>query len=234
MNEKNKIEDLDWYKEMVSARYRFATSKSTKENTQSAALIRQIEEDMLEGKVFEATAYDAFSLKEVINYLEKGHAYYLNKKLPEIEQSIAALVKHDDMDELLHRLLQHFFYAYKISLEEHIAFEEKTIFSYISYLLAVNNELDKEKLKLYLQGSDSLSDFVLHHSDTEKDLSKVLEVLAAYDYKFDGFTPYHLLMRQLSVLELDLSIHAKLEDEVLVPRAIKLENEVLRRCMNKY
>ena len=225
------MEDWSWYNNTMNVRYEFCNVINKKDQFELVdKFVRQLELDLQEGHAFESEAYSIFPLEMILEYLKNGHKYYLNKKLPEIEQTISYLVKHAEMDNILNAALQHFFSSYKLSLEEHIAFEEKTIFSYITYLLALNSELDKVKLKVLLQGSDSLSDFVLQHTDTEKDLSKVLQILASYKNTFIGFSPYTLLVRQLSVFETELSLHAKLEDEVLVPRSIMLENKILQEC----
>lgn len=229
MNSRN---DLSWYEVGVVKRYMNNDISEKYDTELFQSFILQVEFDLANGSSFDAEAYARFPLDMILTYLQKGHEYYLDKKIPEIEQTISSLINHAEMDIVLNFYLQHFFTRYRNELNEHIDFEEKTIFSYITYLLQLNKDIDKSVLKLYLMGSDSLSDFVLTHADTEGDINKVLNVLKGYSDKFKGFSPYHLLIRQLKTLEMDLSIHAKLEDQVLVPRAIQLENRILRDCFN--
>lgn len=228
-----KHSELTAFKQIALLRYNLKGSCNKEGIEVRNTFINQVEEDLLCGAIVDASVYERFPLPIVLDYLKKGHSFYMNKKMPEIEQSILALVEYEQMDPILNRILLSFFSDYNQSLKEHIESEEKTIFSYIDYLFAVKDTFDNDKTKLFLQGSDSLSDFVLNHEDTEKNVAAVLEVLDLYEGKFSGFSPYHLLKRQLSVFELDLAIHAQLEDRVLVPRAIALETEVLQRCLKK-
>ena len=114
-------------------------------------------------------------------------------------------------------ILLHAFYAdYTRHLTRHIEMEERELLPYITTLeLEGGKQQKKQKL--------SIADFINQHHDTEKDLEDVRNAILHYSPPEDQQTPYRILLSQLQVLEKDLAIHALIEDDVLLPRALALE-----------
>lgn len=71
----------------------------------------------------------------------------------------------------------------------------------------------------------SLQKFIDNHHDTEKDLSNVKEAILNYEPPESNQTPYRILLTQIDAFEKDLSVHALIEDSVLIPRALQLEKK---------
>jgi regulator of cell morphogenesis and NO signaling len=67
--------------------------------------------------------------------------------------------------------------------------------------------------------------FISQHHDTEKDLEDVRNAILNYSPPADNQTLYRILLSQLQVFEKDMAIHAMIEDDVLLPRALRLENK---------
>ena len=74
---------------------------------------------------FNAKAFNRFTLKVIVDYLRKTHAYYLSKKLLEIEQSIHLLVNAYPRAHPMLLLLNTFYTDYKSHLINHIEMEER-------------------------------------------------------------------------------------------------------------
>lgn len=166
---------------------------------------------------FDPARFDDFSLTDIVAYIRKTHTYYINKKLPEIEQSIYVLKKgFPETHPLL--LLLHAFYAdYTRHLTAHIEVEERDLLPYILKLEGGQSiNLDAASMK-------SVSSFIAQHHDTEKDLEDVRNTILHYSPPAEQLTPYRILLSQLQVLEKDLAVHALIEDQVMLPRALFLE-----------
>jgi regulator of cell morphogenesis and NO signaling len=73
----------------------------------------------------------------------------------------------------------------------------------------------------------TIQEFIDQHHDTEKDLHEVRDAIQHYSPPEGNRTLYRILLSQLQVLEKDLAVHALMEDEVLLPRALALEKQVL-------
>jgi regulator of cell morphogenesis and NO signaling len=157
----------------------------------------------------------SFPIPVILDYLEKTHRYYLNKKLLEIEQSISNLQTQTPENQLL-PFLKSFYNWVKDNLIFHIQMEEEQLFPYIK---ALYHQLD-------VPSDFSIQHFVEHHSDTvELQISEVKKhIVRAQQSAYEIF-PFRVLLKQLDEFEKDLRIHAKIEDEVLIPKAIELENK---------
>jgi len=170
---------------------------------------------------FKAENFNVFSLSVIIDYLNKTHDYYLDKKLLEIEQSIHLLVNaYPDTHPLL-LLLNNFYKEYKRHLGNHIEQEEEELFPYILKLERLSEDNSLEAPRLTVQR------FMEMHLDTEEDLEEVRKIILHYSPPAENQTIYRILLSQLEVFEKDLAIHALIEDEVLLPRALALEKKWL-------
>ncbi|MEJ7588001.1 MAG: hypothetical protein WKI04_10620 [Ferruginibacter sp.] len=194
------------------------------------ALLHTFEDE----KTFLEEDYQKFSLEIIIDYIRKTHRYYLTKKLCEIEQSIEILLKDYSGNHPLLNILNDFFSEYTADLTAHIRTEEKELLPYINCLLRF--EKQETGLDAYLAAIKrySLKSFVDSHHDTEKDLSNVREAILQYQPPASNQTPYRILLTQLHAFETDLSVHALIEDRVLIPRALKLEEKLYSLFYQKY
>ena len=75
--------------------------------------------------------------------------------------------------------------------------------------------------------------FRSHHHDTELDLREVRRSILYYNPPATNQTPYRILLSQLEAFEKDLAVHALVEDKVLIPRAMKIEDDLNRLLMEK-
>jgi regulator of cell morphogenesis and NO signaling len=87
------------------------------------------------------------------------------------------------------------------------------------YIKALYHRLD-------IRSDFSIKHFIEHHSDTvELQISEVKKhIVRAQQSAYEIF-PFRVLLKQLDEFEKDLRIHAKIEDEVLIPKALELENK---------
>ena len=178
---------------------------------------------------FRPAAFRAFPLEIIIDYIRRTHRLYLQKKLLEIEQSIDLLLQdYTDRHPLLF-ILHNFYAAYKHDLADHIKEEENNLLPYIEFLQqATNKGLTDfevfEKTKNY-----SLKSFIDCHDEPDEDLQRVRLSILRYQPPATNQTPYRILLSQLSVFEKDLAVHALIEENVLIPRALVLEKTLLEK-----
>lgn len=168
-------------------------------------------------------------LNELLSYLKKSHVFYLQKKLPEIEQtSIQVFKKYNDSHPLLAYMCM-FFSEYKKHLIKHIAYEEKKLFPYISKLLKADFENWSVENTLNLLNEFSTREFLSQHSNVEDELTEVRKVILNSTAQSKTPLPYNVLINQLHYFEIELTKHAIIEDEVLIPKVIELEAHLLKK-----
>lgn len=173
-------------------------------------------------KTFDMRAFDGFKLEIIVDYIRKTHDYYLHRKMFEIEQSIHLLLQSYPESHPLLEILHDFYSSYTLHLASHIEVEESQLLPYILHLEKVDD--GKASFQAY-PSSYSLNRFLVHHQDTEKELVNVRAAIEHYSPPPTNETLYRILLSQLEVFEKDLAIHASIEDEVLIPRAMALERK---------
>ncbi len=172
---------------------------------------------------FEASDFTKHSIGVILNYLRQTHKLYLNRSLAELEYAAATLAAKEPELSHVQEIVQEFFGRFKQSLETHIQEEEQHLFPYIDYLSKITGNGDKGQFT----SSNRLMDFMLHHDDElEAAMSDMVNQLSKMPATYQSSFAYRMLLTRFSIFELDLRIHGKMEDEVLVPMALQLEQQV--------
>lgn len=177
----------------------------------------------LSEQAFSKADFEKFPVDIILNYLRKTHQLYLWKKLPEIEQAISTISKHFEQSHPSIAIIDIFFRDYREKLTTHIEHEEAELFPYIEILadFEKNGSVQAEqlsKLKKY-----DLRKFITEHTNTEDDIEEVLRAIRLYKPTQSNESPYRIILTHLKLFELDLNLHARIEEEVLIPKCIKLE-----------
>jgi regulator of cell morphogenesis and NO signaling len=173
---------------------------------------------------FPARELKTFSTSSILQYLKATHVYYLQKKLPEIELSIESLIRkfsYSDPDLII---LTRLFLIYKEDLIEHILNEEYRLFPYIEKL-----EKLKQHGREYIKLNDnySIARFQQEHHDNEEILPEIRNIICRYSPVHTIAMPFRIFLIQLEQFEKDLLTHARIEDEILIPRIRRLEKTLL-------
>jgi regulator of cell morphogenesis and NO signaling len=119
-------------------------------------------------------------------------------------------------------VLTAFVERYRKDLCDHMRMEDDFVFPYIAQLNRIAHRGGVIRPATFLNGWSTLAAFIEAHTDTEIEIQVVRTLLE----KFQQQTPamqVNRLLNQLAILEIDLHIHARIEDEVLMPKALQLE-----------
>ena len=189
-----------------------------------AALLRAFEENS-----FSAADFEPFPVELIVEYIQRTHVFYLQKKLPEIEQSILLLSGlYTDHHPIL-AVLHNFFHRYCEDLTEHIRAEETTLLPYIAILHSSVGARGPYSEYILARRQNSIAGFLADHHDTEDELKDVREAIRLYDPPVTNASLYRVLLTQLETFEQDLCVHACVEDQVLIPKAFQLETSLDER-----
>ena len=149
-------------------------------------------------------------LKALINYLLESHKYYLNERLPHIEEHLDHIIKacNPKYGNMLHR----FFEEYKNEVVDHFIYEEKNVFPYLQQLVNQNVKTDY-KIKVFHE----------NHTNIEDKLSDLMNILVKY-LPADVFPKERIeIALDINELSADLMSHALIEERVLIPFVESLE-----------
>ncbi len=160
-------------------------------------------------------AFIKYRIPLIIDYLKKSHQYYINKRLPEIEQNIYNLIKeYEDSKPLLY-VFYYFFINYQNELFKHFKEEEDVLFPYaiqlygkVNFDTEINYSLLKKNKKLAVK-------FLKEHHQKEKELKTLQNTILKYSPPSKNLSIYHVILYQLKNFQKDLNIHAFIEESVL-------------------
>ncbi len=156
----------------------------------------------------------------LVEYLKRGHRYFLTEKLPYISQLIDRFIERTENPDT--RLLRSFFQEYVNEVVEHMHLEEKTVFPYI---LEVFEQSGGKESKLL---NYRIDDFVDNHTDIEEKLEDLKNLLIKhFPPTRDRFFRNQILL-ELYDLEYDLNDHNGVEERILAPLVRTLENKTRR------
>ena len=170
-----------------------------------------------------------WSLDLIIEYILVYHHFYLWQELPKIEKLLEKLVKiHSEKHPQLIDLVK-YFTSLRSETELHMANEEQTLFPYINELLLIQEGNKKRTHTNSGSINTTLTIMKMEHETTANILKNIRLLCHDYNLKTYICNSHQLVLEKLKVLEMDLYQHIYLENEVLFPKALKLEKEILPR-----
>lgn len=170
--------------------------------------------------------YNDWSLDFLADYIINTHHAYAKKSLPDIRGYAAkvARVHGNNHPELLpiHQLVE----AINAEFTVHMIKEEQILFPSIKELAAAKNNGSSSERQSFGSVSGPINMMEMEHETTAKNMEKIRMLSNNYAMPADACASYSLLYRMLAEFEEDLHIHVHLENNILFPKALALENEL--------
>ncbi len=212
----------------ILQRYGLPTGHFVREETENLReLVMELAHAFESPDQFDPRVFLDFPPELVVDYIRRTHRLYLFRKLPEMEQSIELLLGDYQSGHPLLTILHDFYSSYKLSLSLHICEEEQHLLPFVDYLIrAHKNGFDSYD---YLKQSKRyvLEEFEDdHHDDSERSLDEIRATIAMYEPPVTNETPYRILLKQMENFSLDLHIHGKIEDLVLLPLMKEIQQDL--------
>ena len=173
-----------------------------------------------------SSAVVTYPIDLILEYLKHSHFLFIKHKLPYIKKLIDDFrVDHADY-LLVERDLKIVFPLFVEDFIEHIYEEEDTLFTYIRTLeRAVSGKYNPSRL-FYLMEKNSIQKFAMEHEAHDDEMAGIRRITK--DYAIDQHTPLHVkvLYSELKDFEKSLITHARIENEILLPKAMAIEARV--------
>jgi len=171
------------------------------------------------------TGYD---VGVVIAYLLKSHTYFYQEKFPSIKEKIQLLAQYPGGAAHV-GLIEKFFSNYMTEFMDHIQFEDSVVFPY-SLMVAdcytkgqISSELTL-RMKNY-----SMSLFNQQHEDIEEKLSDLRNILIKYLPPIDDGKVVTSILLELAAMEKELEDHTVIEERILVPKVLAMEQLLFKQ-----
>lgn len=163
-----------------------------------------------------------YSVDLIIEYLKHAHYTYIKQRLP----YIAGLIQDLPVEELQSdKDLKLIFPYFVEDFIRHIYDEEDSLFHYILMMNKADKGDAHSQKVLRNFDNKSISDFALEHSSDDDVMDGIREITNNYSPEVPS-THLKVVYRELQSLEKDLMLHAKIENEILFPKALELEKSI--------
>ena len=156
------------------------------------------------------------NVDQLIAYLKNSHSYYLENRMLSIQEQLKEI--SEGCEQQHQQILNLFFNEYKNEVIRHFDYEEVTVFPYISNMVKGARPEDYE-----------IGVFRENHSNIDDKLNDLKNIIMKY---LPGDTVSDMRIRVLFgifALEEDLSKHSLIEDKILVPLVMKLEQRYAKQ-----
>ncbi len=168
----------------------------------------------------------SYPIDLIIEYLKHSHFLFIKHKLPYIVRLVESFKANHADYQTVERDLKIVFPLFVEEFIEHIYEEEDTLFSFIQALERASRGTFIPTKLYYLLEKNSVQKFAMEHEAHDDEMEGIRNITK--DYALDAQAPLHVkvLYNELKSFEKSLITHARIENEILFPKAMALENKV--------
>ena len=152
-------------------------------------------------------------LQDILGYLRKSHNYYTQVMLPLLEEALEQMVV--PCEDKQKRVIRRFFLDYRDELLAHFAYEEETVFPYVEEMLDSRGN-----------SQFTIGEYEQNHSNIEEKLADLKNLVMMYLPPQCNPQEAQKALFYLYSLEKDLAKHTLIEDDILVPMVVRMEEVV--------
>lgn len=194
-----------------------------KKGVSLAEVVRDLESDVSTSSLPQALNFNMWSIDLLIDYVVKFHHHYIRTRGTAINTLLEKVVNaHGERDPHLYQVLD-LFRASLVDLHNHLDKEENILFPLTRELL---NEKEKGgRLPQFHCGSvnNPIRVMMQEHDDEGARFRTISGLTEAYTAPEYACNSYKLVLEELRQFEENLHIHIHVENNILFPKAIKLE-----------
>ena len=183
---------------------------------------------MMEAKSESTTDYQSWPLDLLADYIEKKHHRYVQEKTLEIQPYLDKICKvHGERHpELLE--IKEVFNASAGELAAHMKKEEMILFPFIRKMTKAKLENTKVDAAHFGTVKNPIQMMMNEHTVEGNRFRKIEELSNNYTPPLDACNTYRVSFALLKEFEQDLHLHIHLENNILFPRAIEIEKELIQ------
>lgn len=170
--------------------------------------------------------FNEMELDELIDYIVNTHHTYVLKALPAIHthtRKVAAVhgERHPEVIRIADR-----FAAVAGELQLHMMKEERILFPYIKSLVRSKQAKTAMPRPQFGSVENPIRMMEAEHQSAGNEMYEIRALSSSYSLPEDACTTFKVSFFELQQFELDLHNHVHLENNILFPKAVALEQEV--------
>ena len=182
---------------------------------------------MMEAKSESTTDYQSWPLDLLADYIEKKHHRYVQEKTLEIQPYLDKICKvHGERHPELLKIKEEF-NASAGELAAHMKKEELILFPFIRKMTKAKLENAKVDAAHFGTVKNPIQMMMSEHTVEGNRFMKIEELTNNYTPPQDACNTYRVSFALLKEFEQDLHLHIHLENNILFPKAIEIEKELI-------
>jgi regulator of cell morphogenesis and NO signaling len=197
-----------------------------KKNIDSMNVLEDLD-NIMQSKSEPTTDYQSWPLDLLADYIEKKHHRYVQEKTLEILPYLDKICKvhGEHHPELLE--IKEEFNASAGELAAHMKKEELILFPFIRKMTRAKLENTKVDVAHFGTVKNPIQMMMDEHTLEGNRFRKIEELSNNYTPPLDACNTYRVSFALLKEFEQDLHLHIHLENNILFPRAIEIEKELI-------
>lgn len=175
------------------------------------------------------TELQEYPVELTVSYLRYMHRLIIRERLPYV-QDLAEMIHPDDFTnrELAHDL-KTIIPVYVEDFIRHIHEEEDELFDYVIQLSRASKRTNLMASILFKYRHYSMQTFALEHAH-EDETNGIRLVTNDYQLHSSASSLEKIVIHELKAFDAEMDLHARIENELLMPKAIQLEKDVIQKC----
>lgn len=182
--------------------------------------------------VFELEALDPESRETperdpaaLINYIVSRHHTYVRDAIPAIQSHLSKVVaahsgRHPELPYIESK-----FAKVAADLSVHMVKEERVLFPYVLALAEATSHGAPPPPDMFGTVQNPIRMMEIEHQEAGDDIEALRQLTHGYQTPVDACRTYDMVLRELEAFEKDLHAHVHLENNVLFPKAVELEEK---------
>lgn len=170
---------------------------------------------------------NAMQIDVLSDYIEEKHHTYVRERIPEIEPFLSKLVRvHGEKNPELKKV-EELFGLVKEELLAHMPKEEKVLFPYVKEMITAKNEGNVLERPHFGTIKNPITVMEAEHTSAGDAFKEIRDITNNLTPPEHACNTYRTVFSLLEEFEEDLHQHIHLENNILFPKAIALEEELL-------
>ncbi len=171
--------------------------------------------------------YNDWDLDFLIDYIINNHHTYVARMIPVLSEHTRKIASvHGENHPELIRVAESFDRVYK-DLKQHMMKEEQILFPFVKQLVKAKNNGTKSEPPFFGTVKNPIGMMEAEHQAAGDELHEIRRLTGNYNIPEDACNTYRVTMRELRDFEEDLHKHVYLENYILFPKSVDLEQELL-------
>lgn len=206
-------------------------------SVEEACRLRNLDLEALTGELDAATQnimlpntlqFNRWNANFLIDYIVNVHHAYISQALPALDSSLRSFVaghstKHAELNDIME-----VFQELSALIQINDRYEEEIIFPYIKQIETAHRNNQRYSHLFVRTLRKPLDNIILEHNKISGLFATLRQLTNHYVFLERACTQHQVVYRKLNEFDKDMIQHKHLENNILFPKAIKIEKELLQ------